>query len=138
MREMFVTGKTVEEATQAAFEQAEALGFAREDVSVTVEEFPVRRLFKSIPAKVKITLPEEEQPAAPAPAPAAAEPAKKEEPAVQPAEPEVKAVKEEKAEQPAAPAVERQKSPQLPPLPSLPLPLRARRRSLWTSRPTPA
>ena len=118
MREMFVTGKTVEEATQAAFEQAEALGFAREDVSVTVEEFPVRRLFKSIPAKVKITLPEEEQPAAPAPAPAAAEPAKKEEPADEPAEPEVKAVKEEKAEEPAASAVEKAEEPAAAPAPA--------------------
>ena len=73
MREMFVTGKTVEEATQAAFEQAEALGFARDEITVTVEELPVRKLFKSIPAKVKISIPEkeepvvEEKPAAPAP-----------------------------------------------------------------------
>ncbi len=69
MQEVFVTGKTVEEATQAAYEKAEAMGFAREDVSVEVEAFPVKKLFKSIPAKVRLVLPEPQP--APEPRPAA-------------------------------------------------------------------
>ena len=98
MQEVFVTGKTVEEATQAAYEKAEAMGFAREDVSVEVEEFPVKKLFRSIPAKVRLSLPEPEAPAAPAPAP-------KPQPAPQAAaKPEPKPQPAPKAEQPAAPA----------------------------------
>ncbi len=94
MREEFVIGKSVEAATQAAYEKAEAMGFSRDEVSVTVEEFPERHLFKkSTPAKVKLSLPEEEK-AAPkkqeAPRPAAPRAEKPEKPAG--------------AESPAAPA----------------------------------
>lgn len=81
MQELFVTAKTVEEATQAAYEKAEAMGFAREDVSVEVEELPVKKLFKSIPAKVRLVLPEPQaQPAPSAPAQPAAPEAQKAEP----------------------------------------------------------
>lgn len=81
MQELFVTAKTVEEATQAAYEKAEAMGFAREDVSVEVEELPIKKLFKSIPAKVRLVLPEPQaQPAPSAPAQAPEPAAKKAEP----------------------------------------------------------
>lgn len=101
MQEVFVTGKTVEEATQAAYEKAEAMGFAREDVSVEVEEFPVKKLFKSIPAKVRLTLPEAEPAAPAAPAPAQKQPA----PAAPAAKPAPAPAKDERpAPAPTAPA----------------------------------
>ncbi len=88
MREIEMTAKTVEEAVEAA---CRALGVDRDDLGVSYEvlEFPTRRLFKTIPAKVKVTVEEPEapaaEPAAPAPAPekAEAEPAA---PAAEPAE----------------------------------------------------
>lgn len=109
MQEVFVTGKTVEEATQAAYEKAEAMGFAREDVSVEVEEFPVKKLFKSIPAKVRLTLPEAKPaaPAAPAPAPAAKKEAFAPAPAVKEKAPEAApaaAASQSPAPAPAEPA----------------------------------
>ena len=74
MREIEMTAKTVEEAVEAA---CRALGVDRDDLGVSYEvlEFPARRLFKSIPAKVRVTVEEPEAPAAPAaqPAPAAPE-----------------------------------------------------------------
>ncbi len=56
--EMFFTGKTVEEATEAALTK---LGIAREEVSIEVVEMPVRKLFRSIPAKIRVSLLAEEQ-----------------------------------------------------------------------------
>ena len=50
MREVIVTGKTVEEATEAACQQ---LGLPREEVSIEILEMPVQRLFKRVPAKVR-------------------------------------------------------------------------------------
>ena len=82
MRSMEMSAKTVEEAVQAA---CTALGVDRDDINVSYEvlEFPARKLFKTIPAKVRVTVEEPEAaPAAPAepaaeaaPAPAAAAPA---------------------------------------------------------------
>ena len=62
MRSMEMSAKTVEDAVQAA---CEALGVDRDDINVSYEvlEFPTRKLFKTIPAKVlvKVEEPEEEK-----------------------------------------------------------------------------
>lgn len=58
MREVIMTGKTVEEATELALQ---ALGIAEEDVSVEVIDMPQRKLFRSIPAKVRVTVDAEEE-----------------------------------------------------------------------------
>lgn len=52
MLEVIATGKSVEEATENACKE---IGLRREEVSVEILEMPVRKLFKSIPAKVKVT-----------------------------------------------------------------------------------
>ena len=89
MRSMEMSAKTVEDAVQAA---CDALGVDRDDINVSYEvlEFPARKLFKTIPAKVlvkveepeaEVTAPVEAAPAA-QPAPAApVEPAAAAEPA---------------------------------------------------------
>ena len=53
MRSMEMSAKTVEAAVQAA---CEALGVDRDDINVSYEvlEFPTRKLFKTIPAKVLV------------------------------------------------------------------------------------
>lgn len=98
MREVIATGKTVEEATANACAQ---LGLSRDEVSIEILEMPVKKLFRSIPAKVKATSLQEEEPVAPAvpeapkaPAPKAeepqavkAEPKEPEAPQAAPAEP---------------------------------------------------
>ena len=68
MRSMEMSAKTVEAAVQAA---CEALGVDRDDINVSYEvlEFPTRKLFKTIPAKVLVKVEEPEV----APAPAAEE-----------------------------------------------------------------
>lgn len=65
MREVIVTGKTVEEATEAGCAQ---LGLSRDEVSVEILEMPVKKLFKTSPAKVRITSDDGKEEAAPAPA----------------------------------------------------------------------
>lgn len=91
MREIIATGKTVEEATEAACAQ---LGLARDEVSIEILEMPSRRLFKTIPAKVKATAEtdtEPETPAVPVAQPAKpAAPAPKAAPAPAPAKTEQK------------------------------------------------
>lgn len=64
MRSMEMRAKTVEAAVQAA---CDALGVDRDDINVSYEvlEFPARKLFKTIPAKVLVKV--EEPEAAPAP-----------------------------------------------------------------------
>ena len=52
MKELIVTGKTVDEAVEKACQQ---LGLSRDDVHVEIIESPKRRLFGSIPAKVRVT-----------------------------------------------------------------------------------
>lgn len=71
MRMIEMTGKTVEDAVRAA---CESLGVDRDDLGVSYEvlEFPARRLFKSIPAKVRVTVEEPEAAPEVAPAPVAA------------------------------------------------------------------
>ena len=73
MRSIEMSARTVEQAVEAA---CEALGVDRDDLNVSYEvlEFPARKLFKTIPAKVRVTVeePETAAPAAPAPAEAAA------------------------------------------------------------------
>lgn len=66
MREIEMSAKTVEEAVEAACRE---LGVDRDDLGVSYEvlEFPTRKLFKSIPAKVRVTV---EEPAAESAAPA--------------------------------------------------------------------
>lgn len=51
--ELYFTGKTVEDATAAALQQ---LGIAREEIGIEVVEMPTRRLFRSTPAKIRVTL----------------------------------------------------------------------------------
>ena len=97
MRSMEMSAKTVEEAVQAA---CAALGVDRDDINVSYEvlEFPARKLFRTIPAKVRVTVAEPEvveevKPAAapapvaePAPAPVEEAPVSAEDkPAAQPA-----------------------------------------------------
>ena len=99
MRSIEMSAKTVEAAVQAA---CEALGVDRDDINVSYEvlEFPARKLFKTIPAKVlvKVEEPEVEEvkpvEAAPAPVEAPAVPAEEAAPAAEPAA-------EESAEAPA-------------------------------------
>ena len=57
MRSMEMSAKTVEEAVQAA---CTALGVDRDDINVSYEvlEFPARKLFRTIPAKVRVTVAE--------------------------------------------------------------------------------
>ncbi|MCO7108366.1 Jag N-terminal domain-containing protein [Gemmiger formicilis] len=57
MRSMEMSAKTVEAAVQAA---CEALGVDRDDINVSYEvlEFPTRKLFKTIPAKVLVKVEE--------------------------------------------------------------------------------
>lgn len=73
MRESIMTGKTVEEATQLALAE---LGIAEEEATVEVLELPQRKLFRTIPAKVRVWVdePEENPQAAPAPQQAPAQP----------------------------------------------------------------
>ena len=106
MREIEMTGKTVELAVQAA---CEALGVDRDDINVSYEvlDFPVKKLFKTIPARVKVTVDEPETAAAPAAQPAApvaetpaAPVAETPAPAAEPAAPE-KPAEPEAAAQPA-------------------------------------
>lgn len=100
--ELFFTGKTIEEAMAAAHAQ---LG---EDVTPEIVDLPARRLFKTIPARVRVVVEE------PAPAPAPAPEAKAEAPAAPAPEktPEPAPVPEAKAEQPApAPADAREAAP---------------------------
>ena len=90
MREVIVTGKTVEEASAEACRQ---LGLSREEVSIEILEMPARRLFKKIPAKVKAVAVAEE----------IEEPAVKEKPVEKKAEKPAP----KKAEKPAAKKVEK-------------------------------
>ena len=59
MRSMEMSAKTVEAAVQAA---CDALGVDRDDINVSYEvlEFPARKLFKTIPAKVLVKVEEPE------------------------------------------------------------------------------
>ncbi len=70
--EIICTGKTIDIAIEEGLAQ---LGLSRDDVSVEILETPVRRIFKSTPAKVKITRDE------PIPAPAVSAPAPAQSPA---------------------------------------------------------
>lgn len=88
--ELFFTGKTIEEAMAAAHAQ---LG---EDVTPEIVDLPARRLFKTIPARVRVVVED-----APAPEPAPAAPARQEAPAPAPAPAPAAETKEEPA-QPAA------------------------------------
>ena len=76
MRKIEMTAKTVEEAVEAACRE---LGVDRDDLGVSYEvlEFPTRKLFKTIPAKVKVTVEEPETAEAPKPAAPVAEEAPK-------------------------------------------------------------
>lgn len=58
MREVISTGKTVDEATENACKQ---LGLSRDEVSVEILEMPVRKFFKTLPAKVCVRVINAEQ-----------------------------------------------------------------------------
>ncbi len=53
MHELITSGKTVEEAIENALNQ---LGLSEDEVTVDVIQLPQKKLFKSIPAKVKVTV----------------------------------------------------------------------------------
>lgn len=94
MREIEMSAKTVEEAVEAA---CRALGVDRDDLGVSYEvlEFPARKLFKSIPAKVRVTVEEPEaEPAPAAPAAPVAETLAPEAPAAETPAPEAAEVPE--------------------------------------------
>lgn len=57
MKEIIATGKTVEQALEAACAE---LGVSSDEVNYEVLEVPVKKFFKSIPAKVRVTYGEEE------------------------------------------------------------------------------
>lgn len=105
MRSIEMSARTVEDALEAA---CQALGVDRDDLNVSYEvlEFPARKLFKTIPAKVRVTVEEPETTAPVAETPAAVETAA---PVAEPAAP-VEAAPETPAEipaeAPAAPAEE--------------------------------
>lgn len=98
MREVIKTAKTVEEATELALAE---LGASADEAEVEVLELPQRKLFRSIPAKVRAYIEEEAQPAAPK----AEAPARKvaEKPAA-PAKPAPKTAAPAAPQAPAAPA----------------------------------
>lgn len=52
MREVIATGKTVDEAIENGCRE---LGLSIEEVSYEIIEMPIKKLFKTIPAKVKVT-----------------------------------------------------------------------------------
>lgn len=110
MREVIMTGKTVEEATERALAE---LGAGAEEAGIEVLELPQRRLFKSIPAKVRVYV-EDEEPAQEKPEPPK-HPAPK-------APKEPKAPREHKEVKPAAPEPPKPEKPQQPkqPAPSEP------------------
>lgn len=62
MREVIATGKTVEEATENGCRE---LGLNRDEVSVEILEYPMKKLFKSTPAQVKVTADGEDETPAP-------------------------------------------------------------------------
>lgn len=117
MREIIATGKSVEEATENGCEQ---LGLGRDEVSVEILEMPVKKLFKTLPAKVKVTSiadAEAQELAAKAEEKAAAEAAKAA--AEVASAPVANAVKEAPAKAaapkaPQAPAPKRERKPVLP------------------------
>ena len=105
MRSIEMSARTVEDALEAA---CQALGVDRDDLNVSYEvlEFPARKLFKTIPAKVRVTVEEPETTAPVAEAPTAVETAA---PVAEPAAPEEAAPEtpaEPPAEASAAPAEE--------------------------------
>lgn len=63
MSEWIVTGKTVEQAIEQACAE---YGFSSDEITVEVLEMPSRRFFSSTPAKVKITLEQEQKEHTPA------------------------------------------------------------------------
>lgn len=103
IREVIKTAKTVEEATKLALEE---LGLGADEAEIEVLELPQRRLFRSVPAKVRAYITQEEQPA-PAPAkPAGAAPRKQPEP------PQALSAKTESAAAPKAAAVPAAQAPE--------------------------
>ncbi len=105
MRSIEMSARTVEDALEAA---CQALGVDRDDLNVSYEvlEFPARKLFKTIPAKVRVTVEEPETTAPVAETPVAVETAA---PVAEPAAPVEAAPEtpaETPAEAPAAPAEE--------------------------------
>lgn len=103
-REAIETGRTIDEAIEKA---CQALGLTREEVSIEVLETPQKKLFKTIPAKVKASVGEDDEPA-PAPvqevkaAQAKPAPAKKEAPKAEKQEKPAPAPKEEEVLAPAS------------------------------------
>ena len=83
IREVIKTAKTVEEATELALEE---LGLGADEAEIEVLELPQRKLFRSIPAKVRAYVEEPEAPVPAVPAkPVSAAPQKRPEPPKAPA-----------------------------------------------------
>ena len=109
MRSIEMSARTVEAAVEAA---CEALGVSRDDLNVTYEvlEFPTRKFFKTIPAKVRVTVEEPEAETVQAAAPAPAETPAPEAPET-PAAPAEGTPAAPAAEAPAAPAADDEEKP---------------------------
>lgn len=105
MRSIEMSARTVEDALEAA---CQALGVDRDDLNVSYEvlEFPARKLFKTIPAKVRVTVEEPETTAPVAEAPAAVETAAPVEEPAAPVDAAPETPAETPAEAPAAPVEE--------------------------------
>lgn len=97
--EVITTGKTVDDATEKACER---LGKSRGQVTVEILQLPTRRLFRSVPAKVQVTVLESERDEVETKEPAAKAAPVEEKPAAKPAAKEAKP--QEKKEVKAAPA----------------------------------
>lgn len=113
MREVIETGKTVEAATEKALE---TLGLTREEVTVEVLELPVKKLFSSKPAKIRVcVLGSEDETKKKAPAPKAVS-CVKEEPQPAPAAGAKKPqpAQAEKPQQPKTPPAEKAVITQVP------------------------
>lgn len=109
MRSIEMSARTVEDAVEAA---CQALGVDRDDLNVSYEvlEFPARKLFKTIPAKVRVTVEEPDTAAPVAETPAAVETAA---PAAEPVAP-VEAAPEAPAEAAAETPAEVSETPAAP------------------------
>ena len=105
MKEIIMTGKSVEEATEAGCAE---LGLSREQVTVEIIDMPVKKFFKSTLAKVKVTSVLAEPAADPRLEPAPAKPQVQQ--AEKPAKKEAAEAPAKQPQQPAAPKAAKAKT----------------------------
>lgn len=114
MREVIATGKTVDEAVENGCRE---LGLSRDAVRYEILEMPLRKLFKTLPAKVKVSSREEPQEAVSAAPKLEQAPAA---PAAAPPKPQPKPAPLRAAAPPAAPLPKREKQEKQAVLPEEP------------------